>query len=285
MPKFEVRLESPEGLGRRVMTLSAPTEAEAVALCVMREREHVAYTYDGDIYLTDDQAEEISSGLAVDDDGEIVAIGGGSAPKIHRAKFQQATQSQVFEVKGVRVVELDVDRLVNELRSLQHDEKAWKRILGALKDDGTPLAAVTGGLYGVPMKNQYDGTAVVDWDTDTIKCSLHTAYSFNQDTHDFWDDVSGTETSGTGYTTGGATLGSKTATYDTGTDQTRLDAADVSLTTSTVSATDAVVYKSTGTASTSPLVGAIDFGATVATTAGTFAVTFDSTGIVVLDVT
>lgn len=285
MPKFEVRLKSPEGLGSRIVTLSEPTAEVARARCVMAEMEHVGYTYDNDIYLDDDQAERIADGYAIGDDGKVVFLGEGTGSKHHRSKFQSMVQRLPFEVEGIEVVRLDVDRLVGELRSLQHDPDAWKRILAALEDDGTPIAAVTGGLFGVPMKNQYDGTAVVDWDTDTIKASLHTAYSFTQDTHDFWDDVSSTESSGTGYTTGGTTLGSKTATYDTGTDTIRLDAADVSLTSSTVSATDAVVYKSTGTPSTSPLLGALDFGATVATTNGTFAITWDSTGIVVLDVT
>jgi hypothetical protein len=145
--------------------------------------------------------------------------------------------------------------------------------------------AVTAFLYGVPMKNQYDGTAVIDFDTDTIKVALLTGYTPSQDTHDFFNDVSGTQITGTGYTAGGATLGTKTVTYDTATDQIRLDGADTSWTTSTLSATHAVVYKDTGTASTSPVLCYIDFGGTVSTTAGTFQITWDATGVAVIDVT
>ena len=145
--------------------------------------------------------------------------------------------------------------------------------------------AVTAFLYGVAMKNQYDGTSVVDWDTNTIKVALLTGHTPAQDTHDFFNDVSANEITGTGYTADGAALTTKTVTYDTASDQVRLDADDTSWTTSTLSATHAVVYKDTGTASTSPLIGLIDFGGTVSTTAGTFQITWDSTGIVVFDLT
>ena len=66
--------------------------------------------------------------------------------------------------------------------------------------------AVTAFMFGVPVKNQYDGTAVVDWDTDTIKCALATStFTPNQDTMDFFNDVTN-EVSGTGYSARGGTL-------------------------------------------------------------------------------
>jgi hypothetical protein len=76
-----------------------------------------------------------------------------------------------------------------------------------------------------------------------------------------------------------------TSTYDTASDQARFDAADPSWTSSTLTARIAVVYKSTGTSSTSPLVSFIDFGADVTTTSGTLSITFDSTGVWLVDVT
>jgi hypothetical protein len=280
MPKFEVRMASRTDDQSRLVTLSAASEEEATARCVLAEREAVDYTLEGDPYLTDDEREEVMDGAYVDDDGKV-----RGANRRHRGKLHQHLQRELYVVEAVRVVPLDVGRLVGELKALREDPRAWDRALEELREGGLPLAAVTGLLYGVPMKNQYDGTAVVDWDTDTVKAALLTGYSVNQDTHDFFDDVSGTEITGTGYTAGGASLGSRTATYDTATDQIRLDAADTTWTTSTLSATDAVVYKSTGTASTSPLMAAVDFGGTVSTTTGTFQITWDSTGIVVLDVT
>jgi hypothetical protein len=64
-----------------------------------------------------------------------------------------------------------------------------------------------------------------------------------------------------------------------GTHIVNFDAADVSWTTSTVSARYGVLYKSTGTNSTSALIGYFDFGSTVSSTAGTFSIPFHAAGI------
>jgi hypothetical protein len=138
--------------------------------------------------------------------------------------------------------------------------------------------AVTALLYGKLWENQF-GAAPINWGSDTIKVALCTStYTPNQDTHDFFNDVTN-EVTGTGYTAGGATLASKTATYTSGTNTCAFDAADVTWSTSTITARYAVIYKSTGTASTSPLVGYIDFGADVSSSGGNFTITFDSAGI------
>jgi hypothetical protein len=121
----------------------------------------------------------------------------------------------------------------------------------------------------------------VDFDSDTIKVALLTSsYTPNQDTHDYFNDVSTNEVTGTGYTAGGITLASKTATYDSGTNVIVLDAADVTWSSSTITARYAVVYDSTGTASTSALIGYVDFGSDQSSTNGNFTITWDSTGIV-----
>jgi hypothetical protein len=120
----------------------------------------------------------------------------------------------------------------------------------------------------------------VDWDTDTIKVALTTSsYTPNQDTHDYFNDVTN-EVSGTGYTAGGNTLASKTITYDDANNVIVLDAADTTWGSSTITARYAVVYASTGTASTSPLIGYVDFGSDQSSTNGNFTITWDSTGIV-----
>lgn len=134
--------------------------------------------------------------------------------------------------------------------------------------------------FGVPFKNLVDGTSVWDWNTDTIKVSLHTStYTPDQDTHDFFNDVTNEVTS-TNYTAGGVTLGSPTITYDTASNEIRLDAADAAWTTVTFTARYAVVYKSTGVGSTSPLIAYIDFGADQTVAAGNFTIVFDATGVV-----
>jgi hypothetical protein len=121
----------------------------------------------------------------------------------------------------------------------------------------------------------------VDFDSDTIKVALlSSSYTPDQDAHDYLNDVSTYEVSGTGYTAGGNTLGSKTATYDSANNVVILDAADTTWSSSTITARYAVVYGSTGTSSTSPLIGYVDFGSDQSSTNGNFTITWDSTGIV-----
>lgn len=137
--------------------------------------------------------------------------------------------------------------------------------------------AVTAFFYGKVFTAAFN--AEIDLDTDTIKVALATSsYTPAQDTHDYFNDVTN-EVTGTGYSAGGATLASKAVTYTGGTNTFAFDAADTSWTTSTITARYAVVYKSTGTASTSPLICYIDFGADVSSSAGTFSLTWDSAGI------
>lgn len=122
----------------------------------------------------------------------------------------------------------------------------------------------------------------IDMDTDTIKCALVTStYSPNIDTHVFWSDVTN-EVSGTGYTAGGATLASVTVTQDNTNDRGVVDAADVTWSTATITARAAVLYKSTGTASTSPLICYIDFGSDQTSSGGNFVIQWNASGIFAL---
>lgn len=134
---------------------------------------------------------------------------------------------------------------------------------------------------GLAVKNQWGATAAnrVDWVGDTIKVALTTSsYSFDQDTHDMFDDVTN-EVSGTGYTAGGATLASKTLTYDSPTNKIVLDSADPQWTGATITAIrKAVVYKSTGVSSTSPLIAVHTFAADQAVSSGTFTIAVDADG-------
>lgn len=119
----------------------------------------------------------------------------------------------------------------------------------------------------------------IDLDTDTIKIALVTSsYTADIDAHEFFDDITN-EVSGTGYTAGGETLASVTVSIDDTDDEGVFDAADVTWTSSTITARGAVIYKSTGTASTSPLVCYIDFGSDKTSTEGSFTITFAAEGI------
>lgn len=284
MPKFEVTLASQTDEQSRRVTLSALDADDAARLAANLEAEYCAYRYDDDPYLTlEARALVESDRYGFREDGKVFGPN-----KRLKAKFHQQHQVQPYKVIDVIEQKLDpahVGRLVRELAGLTGKDEEWAKVLVGLQKQGIPLAAVTAFMYGVPVQKQYDGSAVVDFDTDTIKVALTTSsYTENQDTHDFFNDVTN-EVTGTGYTAGGATLGSKAVTYDTASDQARMDAADTTWTTSTITARKAVVYKDTGSAATSPLMGLIDFGADVSTTAGTFQITWDSTGIIVIDVT
>jgi hypothetical protein len=107
-------------------------------------------------------------------------------------------------------------------------------------------AHIGGGVAG--------GDAPIDFLTDTIKVSLHTAtYTPGLTTHNFFDDITNELAGANGYTAGGETLGTKTVSAPAAGVVT-YDAADVVF---SFSASQTwrygCVYKSTGTASTSPV--------------------------------
>jgi hypothetical protein len=99
----------------------------------------------------------------------------------------------------------------------------------------------------------------VDYLTDTIDVMLLTGSTYDA-TDEFVSDVNSDEITGTGYTAGGATLATPTSSYDAGTNTWSFGFDDPTWATATFSTTAAVVYKNTGTASTSPVIGYIDFG-------------------------
>jgi hypothetical protein len=123
-------------------------------------------------------------------------------------------------------------------------------------------------------------TEAVDWETDTIKVALlERVHTPNTSTHQFFSDVSGSEASGTGYTAGGATLAGKAVTYESADRRTVYDANNVSWDPSSVSAGYAVIYKDTGTASTSPLLGIVDFGEERTSIDAPFNINWNAAGI------
>lgn len=138
---------------------------------------------------------------------------------------------------------------------------------------------MTSVIYNSFKKKLIDNSTKINLETDTIKCALVTStYAPNIDSHDFFDDVTN-EVSATGYTAGGNTL-TVTVSQDNTDDEAVFDATDTSWASSSITARGAIVYKSTGVASTSPLICYIDFGADYTTVSGTFQITFNSEGII-----
>lgn len=132
---------------------------------------------------------------------------------------------------------------------------------------------------------QFIGKALnkeIDWDSDSIKVMLvSSAYTPNQDTHDYLDDVVGNEVTGTGYTAGGQALASKTLTYDAGTNVIVLDAADVTWASSTITARYAVIYDDTPAGnSAKPLIAYLDMVSDQSSNNGNFVIQWDASGIV-----
>jgi hypothetical protein len=137
----------------------------------------------------------------------------------------------------------------------------------------------TAKWYGKALQGQFSATAAdrVDWVGDTIKVALCTSsYTPDQDAHQYFSSVSG-EVSGAGYTAGGETLTSKSVTYDASTNTSALKAGQSVWSNATFTTRYAVIYKDTGTGSTSPLLGYVDFSGDEQVSSGTFTVTWDPT--------
>ena len=150
------------------------------------------------------------------------------------------------------------------------------------QDEGVYLFSVTHLMYYRALLGQWNGLAnsVFDLDTDTIKVSAHTnTYSPNQDTHEFFSDLTN-EVTGTNYTAGGATLASPTVTRTTGT--VTFDANDVVWTTSAGGFSTArkfVVYRSTGAGATSKLYSVVTADGDVGNVTGDLTIQWNASGI------
>jgi hypothetical protein len=126
------------------------------------------------------------------------------------------------------------------------------------------------------------GTAalVVDFDTDTIKAALVTSvYTPSASTHVTFDDITN-EVSGSNYTAGGATLTTPTLTESSGT--VTFDADDVVWAQHASGFTDAryvIIYKDTGTPSTSALIGYIDLTSDKGNVSGSLTIEWNASGI------
>lgn len=123
------------------------------------------------------------------------------------------------------------------------------------------------------------GDGSIDWDTDTIKVSLHTStYSPDVDNDVFFSDTSN-ELSGGGYTSGGNTLDNCAVTQDNTNDRAIYDADDETFAAFTGTFRYLVVYKDTGVAATSPLICVIDLGSDETITNGSYDITWSAGGV------
>ncbi len=118
--------------------------------------------------------------------------------------------------------------------------------------------------------------------SDTLKVALvASTYTPNINTHVFFSDVTN-EVTGTGYTAGGATLASLITAVDNTNNRASWSAGNATWSTSTITARGAVVYKSTGVSTTSPLLCYFDFTTDQVSSAGTFSIVWNANGLLLL---
>lgn len=119
----------------------------------------------------------------------------------------------------------------------------------------------------------------------TLKCAIVTSgYTVDQNLHDFWNDASASEVSGSNYTAGGNACASPTWSGPDGAGLMTFDASDPATWLQHASGFSngrrAIIYYDTGTSSTSRLVAyTADFGADSGNVAGDFSVAFNAAGI------
>jgi hypothetical protein len=114
----------------------------------------------------------------------------------------------------------------------------------------------------------------IDLANDTIKVALVTSsYTFSA-AHEFFDDITNELSTAGGYTAGGATINSPTISAGV------FDGADTMWTSATFTTARGIVYKSTGTPGTSPLIGCIDFDGNQSPADQTFKIVWNAGGII-----
>ena len=137
-------------------------------------------------------------------------------------------------------------------------------------------------LYNKLKTELLKGT--IDLVNDTIKVMLLTSsYTPNIDTNLVISDISANEITGAGYTAGGSEITGKTVTQDDTDNEGVFDGDDVNWSTSTITARYAVIYKDSGTPSTSPLLAYVDFGADKSSLNENFIVSWATVGILNLN--
>lgn len=115
---------------------------------------------------------------------------------------------------------------------------------------------------------QYLATGALDLDNDTLRFALYNGSSNGPNTTVY---TATDEASGTGYTAGGAVAANNATTLDTTNNVLYLDCDNVQWTSSTITATDALLYDDTvSSPAANPSLGVYDFGGSVSSNGGTF---------------
>lgn len=146
------------------------------------------------------------------------------------------------------------------------------------------MAITASGVFGLTLEKQLTGNLdAEDWEAeDNLITLISDAAVPNFDTHDFWDDLAGSEVTGAGWTD--TALTGTTLTVSSGT--LVFDATDLSVPSTTLTNVMASVLRfAVGSDATDPLVMLHDFVTAVSTSNGTFGIAWHATGLAILDYT
>lgn len=126
-------------------------------------------------------------------------------------------------------------------------------------------------------------TGNIDLESDTIKLDyMATSYTPSATTESFYSDVSANVASGAPT----ETLANVDVRIDTGNTRVEVDADDVTQGSITTTTNKFIIYKDTGTASTSPLIACIDIAeGTLSPSSGTLSLTFNTEGLFAINAT
>jgi hypothetical protein len=150
------------------------------------------------------------------------------------------------------------------------------------------MAEGDGAIYNNFKELVMEGTYNLASGGDTLKLTLHTAYTPDIDTHLLWGTagVSSTEYgTASGYTAGGKTLTSQDVTQDNTNDRGVFDAADVTWTSlgalSPATPSHTILWDDTPTSPADPLIAYWVLG-TTATNGGNYTIQWGTNGIILL---
>ena len=120
----------------------------------------------------------------------------------------------------------------------------------------------------------------INLSADTVKVALVSGYTPDIDNDSTYADITGEVIGSTGYTTGGETLTNLSLTQDNTDNEGVWDADDVTWTTSTITASAAVIYDTTYS---NQLICFIDFGSSKSSSSSNFTIQWNSEGILNLN--
>jgi hypothetical protein len=148
------------------------------------------------------------------------------------------------------------------------------------------MAITASGLYGLTLEKMLIDTAALSLESETVVKGLLEldAYTHDYNAHDFRNDVTANEASGTGYTAGGVVLTGTEITISGGV--LTYDANDSSWASSTIANAMAEIgYLVVGADTTDMLVWLSDFVTAASSSGGTFTIQRAAGGIFTVDFT